>query len=330
MRHTPTIRKPNMFIVGAGRAGTTALHYFLSQHPDIFMSEPKELMFFYKDLIKEGSNFLKNKPLYLKQDLYPVKTEEEYLNVFSGWRSEKIAGEATPGYLYSKVAAKEIHKFNPTAKIIIILRNPVDIIYSRYSHALQRGVENVKDFSEALALEKEREKGKHLPKYSLFPRPSNLFYMGRAQFSKQVKRYLDLFDRKQVKIIIYDDFKKDNARVYREVLDFLGVDLNFTPNFDLVNVNKVAKFPKVKILFKSSLFTKISEIPQIFLPKPMYPKYVNFRNAIFRLLFVKEQPRSPMDPKLREELMRKFKPEVKRLSKLVGRDLVSLWGYAYV
>lgn len=216
------MRKPDLFIVGASKSGTTTLYRFLKQHPDIFMSELKEPRFFCKDRITESEKFRREnrKNLIKKWNFYPILTEKDYLDLFTGWENEKITGEASPQYLNSKVAAKEIRKFNPNAKIIIMLRNPVDWMYASHSQALKSGFETVSNFKKALELEEERKKG-NLPKLSLLVHPMRLLYFEGAKFAEQVKRYMDVFDRKQIKMIIFDDFRKDNAKVYREVLKFL-------------------------------------------------------------------------------------------------------------
>jgi hypothetical protein len=332
------MKKPNLFIVGAAKSGTTALHEFLKQHPDIFMSDRKELRFFDKDSIKRSYEYLyKNRYNPLKRrKLYRIRTEEEYLNNFIGWGNEKIAGESSPQYLISKVSAREIHQFNPKAKIIIMLREPVDWMYSYHAQSLLSGYENVNDFGKALALEKDRRGGKKIPKFSRLTDPySELFYSEMAKFSKQVKRYLNVFERQQIKIIIYDDFKEDNAGVYREVLDFLGVDPNFKPDFGQINIRKEVRFRKFRILllslFGSRNFRKILRWPKRHLPlrartayTKAYTKLLSFPNS---RVFIKTGSAAPIDSELREELMKKFKPEVKRLSEITGRDLVSLWGY---
>lgn len=312
------MKKPNLFIVGASKSGTTALYRFLNQHPDIFMSRLKEPRFFCKDLHQEFDNFhKKNKRFFKKFDFYPCRAEKEYLSFFKDWKDEKIAGEASPAYFYSKVAAREIHKFNPDAKIIILLRNPVDWLYSFHLQAIRSGSEPVKNFEKALSLEEERKKGKHLAKFSLLTQPSTFFYFERAKFTEQVKRYLDVFNKKQIKIIIFDDFKKDNAKVYREVLKFLGVYQNFVPEFKLVHVSRKVQFPRLRILWRSLLFTRMRYFPLSKLNKLIDRKFLRG----------KERPLPPMDPQLQEELMKKFKSEVERLSKITGRDLVTLWGY---
>lgn len=149
-------------------------------------------------------------------------------------------GEASVWYLYSKKAAQEIKAFNPDADIIIMLRNPVDMMYSLHSHKLFTGSEDIEDFEEALKAEEDRKRGLRLPdtKRDLL---EGCFYKEVASYYEQVKRYLDIFGEDKVHIIIYEDFKNDTAEVYKKVLRFLGVCEDFLPDFRIVNPNKIVK-----------------------------------------------------------------------------------------
>jgi hypothetical protein len=332
------IRKPNLFIVGAAKSGTTALHEFLKQHPDIFMSDRKELRFFDRDSIRRSDEYISKNwwNPFKRRRLYRIRTEGDYLDNFTGWGNEKIAGESSPQYLISEVSAREIHKFNPDAKIIIMLREPIDWMHSYHAQSLFAGYETVSDFEKALVLEKDREAGKKIPNFSrLTDLSSELLYSRRARFSEQLKRYFDVFDRKQIKIIIYDDFKKDNAGVYREVLEFLGVDPNFKPNFDQINIRKEVRFMKFRILllslFGSRNFRKILRLPKYRLPPRVREAYMKAYTELLSFpnsrIFVKPAAGTPIDPELRAKLMKKFRPEVRELSRITGRNLVKLWGY---
>jgi len=115
------MRKPDLFIVGAPRSGTTALYEYLRSHPDIFMCTPKEPNYFSFDM---------NRPR-------AANTEEEYLRLFKN-AHEKVAGEASVWYLYSKVAIAEIMRFNPDAKIIAMVRSPIDWFRSWHAHRFFR------------------------------------------------------------------------------------------------------------------------------------------------------------------------------------------------
>src|SRR5882672_1680365 len=114
------MRKPDCFIVGAPRCGTTAMYTYLGQHPEIFMSARKEPHFFGTDLSSPAL----------------VRDEQQYLSLFAKAQNEKRAGEASVFYLYSQRAAREIHAFCPSARIIIMLRNPVEMMYSLHSRHL--------------------------------------------------------------------------------------------------------------------------------------------------------------------------------------------------
>ncbi|MFW6014453.1 MAG: sulfotransferase family protein [Candidatus Nanoarchaeia archaeon] len=293
------MNKPNLFIVGAAKSGTTAMHEFLKEHPEVFMCEPKEPGYFAKDF--------KTQPM----------SRKEYFKYFKRAKNERIVGESSTGYLRSKVAPKLIKEFNPQAKIIIMLREPVNFLYSFHSQKVFNLHEPVKDFEKALSLEKQRRKGKYLPKGT--KSPSKLFYSEWAKFSEQVKNYYKYFNKEQVKIILYDDFKADPIKVYNEVLKFLGVS-PFKPTVKYVNANKYVKTPGVKrFLDKIGLSRKLIKI----IPESVYLKLVK---PVRKLMF-EEKPRPKLSNTLRKRLMKEYKPEVKRLSKLLNRDLVSLWGY---
>src|SRR3989339_415720 len=137
------MRKPDFFIVGAPKSGTTAMCTYLKQHPEIFMPEKKESHFFGTDL---------NSPRF-------IRDKKIYLSLFSKAKDERRVGESSVWYLYSKKAASEIKEFSPSASIIIMLRNPVDMLYSQHSQFLYNGNEDIACFEEALNAEQDRRRG---------------------------------------------------------------------------------------------------------------------------------------------------------------------------
>jgi hypothetical protein len=292
------MKKPNFFIVGAPKCGTTAMDYYLSQHPEIFMAE-KELHFFAVDLaIPE----------------YASRQYDNYLRYFDQSKDEKILGESSVFYLYSRVAAKRIFDFDNAAKILIHLRNPVDVIASHHAQIIYEGYENVTELSEALKVEPKREAGDLIPESCIMP--FVLRYRDLARFSEQVQRYLDVFGREQVHIVVFEDLKTDTLAVYGHVLAFLGVDTNFTPALPVVNANK---------RIRSSILQKFMDDRPAWTSKAarlIMPRYV--RTAVKRgikELNTKHEPRRPMDLELRRQLQRELAPEVERLSVLLDRDL---------
>lgn len=212
--------KPDFFIVGAPKSGTTALHQFLRLHPDIYMPSAKEPHFFgcadEPELPGRG------------------RTLEQYLELFREGADKRRVGEASVYYLYSGQAARNIHAFNPDARIIIMLRNPVTMIPSLHQQRVYSDNERITDLDAALNAEGPRRRGElGIPRKTL--NPHALFYSEMGRYTAQVKRYLDVFNPDQVRIILFDDFVADLAGEYRKTLDFLGVDSEFQPTFERVN-----------------------------------------------------------------------------------------------
>lgn len=290
------MRRPDFFIVGAPKCGTTAMNYYLKQHPDIFIAKSKEMHFFGSDL--DFSNRIRIR-----------YSEEEYLSYFSGAKNQKRAGESSVFYLYSERAAAEIKEFCPSANIIIMLRNPVDMLYSWHSQSLYNGDENIDDFESALDAEDHRKRGLCIPQRGIFP-VKCLFYREVAKYTQQVQRYLDTFGNEKVHIIIFDDLRSDTAKVYQETLCFLGVNPGFQPKFRVVNPNKSVRSKAVR---NFSLWLRGTCIP--------IPLRRRLLQGI-RFLNTRYEPRSPMDPKLRRRLQAEFISEVEGLSQLLGRDLM--------
>jgi hypothetical protein len=298
------VKRPDTFIVGVFKAGTSTMWRELDQHPDVFMSEVKEPMFFGQDLSSR----------------YRRMTEEEYLALFKGAREDQRAGEASPWYLYSTSAAREINEFNRDARIIVMLRNPVDVMYSQHSQLVFNLREDLTDFGEALAAEADRAEGRRIPADAL--RPEALLYRHSVRFPEQVGRYLDCFGRERVNFIVFEDLASDPASVYRDTLEFLGLDPTFTIDHRVENANKAPR---------SKLLQRLMFAP----PRPLRGMYGRLRTmpAMHRLRDrlarsnVERATRQSMDPELRRQLTAEFAPQVEELGKLIGRDL-SAWSVA--
>lgn len=304
---------PNLFIVGHPRSGTSSLHYYLSQHPDIFMTVIKEPNYFALDFREESDRF-HGKKLY-----FPYRTRDQYLRLYRKWGHEKIAGEATATNLCSRVSAENIHRFNSRAKIIMVFREPVDFLYSFHSAAQFALGEHHKNFERALLAEDRRRKGEDLSKRVI--NPSWLFYSEFIKYAEQVSRYLALFDRDQIKMIIFDELKADPLSVYRDILTFLNVDCDFTPSLDIVNPNKQITWPTLKkYTLDSPYFRKAL---RMLFSDDIYAWFKNF----YKTKMVKYEVRPVLDDDIRERWMRKIKPEVENFNNLLKTDLISLWGY---
>jgi Sulfotransferase domain len=292
------MRKPDFFMVGAPKCGTTALYRCLEAHPQIFVPERKEIHHFGTDL---------NSPSY-------IRSRAEYLSLFAAAGDAQRIGEASVWYLFSKRAATEIKDFCPEASIIIMLRNPVDMIYSLHSQHVYNGTETISDFAEALGAEADRKLGRRLPRD--VPATERLFYRAVARYTDQVDRYLKTFGPERVKVIIYDDFKSDPARVCRETFAFLNVNSEVEPKIGVVNPNKQLRSKAAQSVLSrpTGLLGKLA--------RPLTTPELRHR------LFATAQgwntshvPRSPLPPELQAQLQQEFAPEIERLSALLNRDL---------
>ncbi|MGP1375745.1 MAG: sulfotransferase family protein [Almyronema sp.] len=296
--------KPSFFIVGAPKCGTTALCKYLNRHPDIFIPQLKELHYFDTDLKTKSK----------------AHSRSEYLALFADGAG-KICGEGTPTYLYSKTAAEEIYRFEPKAKIIIMLREPISMMYALHSQHLFNGSsETVPDFEKALMLEPERKIGKHIPDRCV--EPKILFYREIASFTAQVKRYLDIFGKAQVKIILFDEFTQATEKICQETFLFLGVNPTFETDFSPINANKkvrsyflqkLLKYPPAEVLAVGKYL-----VP---LPQSWRRKLLETTKAALKRLNTEQKPRPPLATSLKKRLSEEFVLEVQQLANLIGRDL---------
>ncbi|MFW6124197.1 MAG: sulfotransferase domain-containing protein [Acidobacteriota bacterium] len=303
---------PNLFLVGSGKCGTTTIYDYLNQHPDVIMCSPKEPAYFCKDFHKESDEFHK------KQKFFFFRNKDDYLELFSSAKNQKVLGEASTLYFLSKVAPRNIYEFNPKAKIIISIRNPVDLLYSVHREYVLRFRENINDFYEALEAEKQRRKGENIPR--MIPAPSLLFYSEKVKYSNHIQRYLDLFDKEQVKVIIYEEFKEDNAKVTQDIFRFINVDADINIDF---KTHRASRKIKSKFLKNTLASPYISQIPKKIIKGKNYYK---LRSSFYKVI-AKEEPRPQLPPKLKKELMEKYKNEVKKTERLIHRNLLKIWGY---
>jgi len=290
-------RRPDFLIVGAPKCGTTALSRYLTDHPQIHVASRKDLHFFGSDL-----GFTQRKRL----------SGAEYLEHFSPAKTSLRVGEASVWYLYSKVAAAEIAGFDPCMKIIIMLRNPVDMMHALYTQLRFNGLgdEDLDRFEDALEAESARAEGRCLPPQT--PLREGLLYRRVAKFSEQIMRYKRYFPADQICFVLHSDLRSDTPGVYRNVLEFLGVDTEFTPEFPVVNSSKVTRSEGLRKI--------VSSVPSWLKDSIPNPLRLAVRSR-FRHWNTVHQSRPRLSPQLRQRLLREFHPEVTAVSALINRDL---------
>ena len=277
--------KPDFFLAGMPRSGTTSMYTYLKQHPDIFLSIYKEPNFFSKDLT---------------QSAYNIQDEELYATLFDHADNKKRIGEASVWYLTSKTAAVAIKAFNPSARIIVMLRDPVAMIYSLHSLYVRTGNEDIADFEKALEIQADRMKGLSIPETCYFP--EGLFYTEVAKYYDKIKRFIDVFGKENIHFILFGEFAGDTARCYKETLGFLGVDPGFRAEFDLKKAGEIIRPLVVNQIRQSH--------PEV--KKKLSTKTGKTHQGPYR---------TPLSPKLQSHLREMFKEDIEKTSRLIGKDL---------
>ncbi|MFY0598784.1 MAG: sulfotransferase [Cyclobacteriaceae bacterium] len=208
-------KQPNFMIVGAGKSGTTALYEYLAEHPEVYMSPVKETNFF----ALEGTQMVdaKDDPEQMFHYPWSVTNWGDYQALFHRVTDEKAIGEVSPMYLYSPAAAHRIKELLPNTKIIAILRDPVDRLYSRFMHLARENRVPSENFEDAL----DRE--------SIWWKRNDLVQEGF--YHQHLSAYYELFDDKQIRVYLYDDLRKEPLKVIQDIYSFIGVDAAFTPDF---------------------------------------------------------------------------------------------------
>lgn len=247
---------PNFLIIGAAKAGTTSLYYYLKQHPQIYMSPQKEPRFFALERGIYSDDFIKVKLAHA------TLTLEAYQWLFNQVKKETAIGEADPLNLYSPKAPKKIKHYIPNAKLIAILRDPVERAYSHFCYRVSKGIGPF-DFAEAL-LQEDRNMNINL--YGHIRRIG--FYYG------QLKRYFDLFRKNQIRVYLYEDFKCDPIKMLLDIFSFLEIDNTFIPDISQhANVTQgIKEMSRIEIIDK--ILTQPNQLKSLL--KPLIPKQIRF------------------------------------------------------
>ncbi len=281
---------PNFFIVGTPKAGTTSLYHYLEEHPDVYMSPVKETNYF-------SYNEIKSQGLFYNEE--HICSLNQYQEQFKGVKDEKAVGEASVSYLYYPLVPSKIKEFNPEAKIIIVLRNPIERGFSHYLMDKRLGFVHLS--YENIVW----ENNKH-PQSELYYQQ----YVALGQYYEQVKRYLEAFSEKQVKILFYEDIIKDIQSVIKELYTFLNVDYTFSPNTD--QQHNVYSSPKNFFIQKLYAQKKIRAIAKRFFGE-------NIQHQLKDNFFRKEKP--VLNEKLRLALIEIYKTNIYKTSALLKKDL---------
>ena len=269
------MRLPDFIIIGAAKSGTTSLVKYLDQHADISFSHPKEPGFFYWPGIHS-------------------KGLKHYARFFEGCSDRAKIGEASTAYLYGEETPRWIKEAIPDAKLIAILRNPVERAFSHYMHRYGLGQET-RSFKQAII------EGTSLIHINLKDK-THYSYVDRGMYARQIQTYLHHFDASQLLILLFDDLVYDSQRVVESCFDFLGVDSSISVDTSRkynASIGLRSKFLN-RLVFENNLFSD-------FLAKTLSLRNKNRIREFIRRLNYKTVPKAKIDENVRRELIEVFR-----------------------
>jgi len=286
---------PNFIVIGAQKAGTTALYRHLEQHPQIYMSPDKEPRYFANEEDRKG--------------LFPYKTLQEYERLFDDVTDESAIGEASTLYLFSKSAPGKIKELIPNVKMLCILRNPVERAYSAYIFRVREGQEERKNFRSVIEDELRM----------LDSGSGESIYLERGMYASQLARYFSYFNKDQVRIYLYEDFVNNPGDILADIYSFLGVESSF--EVDVSQKHNISAIPDnwlsrriVVWLGKQSM---IKNMLQRVLPRKFYwDVFRPFLHGVVEHLRTGSVTKpEPMDPWCRTALVKFYREEITNLHK---------------
>ena len=273
---------PNFFIVGAPKAGTTSLYEHLRRVPGVYMSPIKEPYYF---------NTIN---LVTVSSMPPIRDEAKYLSLFQGVKDEVAIGEATAAYLRDPATPKRIHEAVPGARIIMLLRDPVERAFSHYLARVREGFQLL-SFQEALREDRYNDT-----------------YLEPGFYAQQVKRYLDTFGPERVKILIFEEFIQDTKGAVSDVLRFLGV--NGQPSVSVGKAYNAFAMPRVRWAYRFLKNRWARRAGRALIPGPL-------RMLVRERVLLKRVSKPAMPQEAKKLLEDLYREDVIKLKEILGRTL---------
>ncbi|NVN94416.1 MAG: sulfotransferase [Bacteroidetes bacterium] len=289
---------PNFIIIGANKGGTTSLHQYISEHPEIFMSEIKEPMYFsfinISEKKKNENASSRNKGL--QEAIY---TQEDYENLFKKCESIIARGEASTAYLTNPKVPEKIYKLIPDVKIIAILREPISRAISNYKMYVDWGIEK-HSFAKAV---NDELKGKRKDK------TGGMHYLALGLYADAIERYQQIFPADHIKVYLFEDFVKNTEKVLEDIYLFLGVDPTFKANIETV-------YNKSEGVMINSVFNKLGFVKKIF------PQEIKILLKERYNIYLKKRTKANLhSDDLIAHLKKYYENDIEKLEKLIERDL---------
>ena len=283
---------PDFFIIGAARAGTTSLYHYLNQHPDLFL--PK--------IDKEPGYYC---------DIWGITDSRQYCSLFTDAQQHQLCGEASTAYITCPASPNLIFEANPDARIIILLRNPVERAYSLYNRMVNLGHETRFPFARALEAEPlraTRDPAKQYIKGYYY----NYLYLDSGRYRIQLERYLSFFSRKNTFIILFDALKRAPIKTSALVYGFLGVDDTFQPK---TAIHNPAAFPRsiyLQFFLRRGFGDTIRRLK--------FPHANEITQTLMKLNTGTRKP-LPLNPETYNSLVEKYSEDIRATEDLINRDL---------
>lgn len=291
---TSSRRFPDLYILGAPKAGTSSLAQYLDERDDVFISDPKEPRFFADDF---GDR--------------PIDDKDSYLDLFAEAPEAALLGEGTTDYLVSETAVDRILEVRPDAKFIAMLRNPVEMVFAMHAQERKNGYETIADPAEAWDAIERRKTGEDIP--SLCNEPKRLFYDDRCRLGEQIQRLEGKVAKERLMIIFMEDFSRQTERVYRETLTFIGLEDDDRQEFPVYNRRHHIKHPGMIQLWKLGKTVK---------DKLGLKTNFGVLNKVQEMGMSSEAAAKSGDQEaFRQKLRDYFYPDIRLLEQLTGREL---------
>jgi hypothetical protein len=303
--------EPNLFIIGFPKSGTTALATYLSAHPQVFFSNPKEPTYWATDVRNRHGDTLAD---------CGFKSYDDYLDLFRDAAPEhKVVGEGSTAYIWSAEAIPRIQARFPESRIIVMIRNPVQMAYSLHGEMLAELNEDVEDFATAWRLQEARRRGESLPRYCYVP--AALQYGNICRVATHMRRLLQIVDRERVHVVLFDDFSADTRQAYHGALEFLGLRRHRV-EFRRVNESQRIRWPWLAraIALPTVLPKRLRFIERGLRAASHAVGLRSLRERTVKKL-CRPAPRRPLPEQTRLMLIDEFRDEISELSDLIGRRL---------
>jgi hypothetical protein len=303
-------RMPTFLIIGAAKSGTTACYHYLKAHPDIYMSPVKEPRFFaYEGRLPTYTGSYHR--AWVQSAVIDLKA---YQQLFDGATTEHALGEASVLYMHTPGCAQRIRAHIPDVRLVAILRDPVERAYSQFLHHVREGLAVDADFLQALDAESLRLDAGWAPPYE---------YANRGLYYSQLSRFYAVFSRDQIRVYLYEDFRREPRRVLSDLYDFLGTNRDFVPSLD--EVYNPSGVPKSRFVYRA--FQSLAKVGRAVERKGLIPSGSLDAGVLPRVARAFQHrllDREPMPDEARVRLRRFFREDTLKLQDLLRRDL-SRW-----